>query len=116
MFLRLSIEGAIGVYVLIATGTGVPVINIDKNCREAVKDIAAIFGADTKVSVENCVRSEEEARQQIIKNWAKYPAADKRLCVQTADYNASYVQWLTCLEMEAFVRVSRNPTPKGKAQ
>jgi len=116
MLFRLSIEGAIGLYVLIAAGTGVPLINIDKNCREGVKDIVAIFGSNTKASVENCVRSEQEARQQIIKNWAKYPAADKRICVNTADYNASYVQWLTCLEMEAFVRVSRRSTPKGKTE
>jgi hypothetical protein len=116
MLLGSAIEGAIGLYVLVAAGTGLPTINIEKNCRETVKYIVAIFGKDTAVTVESCVRSEQEARQTILKSWAKYPAPDKRLCVNTADYNASYVQWLTCLEMEAFVRVSRRPTPKGKTE
>jgi hypothetical protein len=111
MLLRSSLEGAIGLYVLIAAGTGLPTIDIDRNCRETV----AIFGKDSTVTLENCLKSEKEARQQILKNWAKYPAPDKRLCVNAADYNASYVQWLTCLQMEEFVRVSRRRTPKGNA-
>jgi hypothetical protein len=53
------------------------------------------------------MRSEQEARQQIVKNWAKYPASDKRLCVNTADYNASYVQWLNLKNKQLIAKGSR---------
>jgi hypothetical protein len=50
---------------------------------------------------------EQGAREQLIKNWATYPASDKTRCVQSMDYSPSYVEWLTCAEMARDVRKTR---------
>ncbi len=39
--------------------------------------------------------------------WATYPAEDKSRCVQTELYLPSYVEWITCLEMERDARKMR---------
>jgi hypothetical protein len=54
-----------------------------------------------------CVRGEEAARQQLTKDWGTYKAADKTLCVQPKVYLPSYMEWLTCLEMERDVTKAR---------
>src|SRR5262245_2750722 len=55
-----------------------------------------------------CVpRVEQKAREQIIKDQATYSSADKRRCMRTGVYLPSYVEWLTCLEMERDVRKMR---------
>ena len=50
--------------------------------------------------------SEQKAREQLVKDWAQYAAADKSRCVQSGSkvYLPSYIEWLTCLEMEIAVR------------
>ena len=46
----------------------------------------------------------QKARDQIVKDRATYAAADKVQCMRTDVYLPSYVEWLTCLEMERDVR------------
>jgi hypothetical protein len=54
--------------------------------------------------------SEQKARDQIVKDLATYSSADKALCMKTGVYLPSYVEWLTCLEMERDVRkMDREP-------
>ena len=50
--------------------------------------------------------SEQKAREQIIRDWAQYAPADRTRCVQAGAkvYLPSYVEWLTCLEMETAVK------------
>ena len=43
----------------------------------------------------------------LVKDRATYSSADKALCMKTAVYLPSYVEWLTCLEMERDVRKER---------
>ena len=42
-----------------------------------------------------------------VKDQATYSSADKKLCMRTDVYLPSYVEWLTCLEMERDVRKER---------
>jgi hypothetical protein len=58
-----------------------------------------------------CLDSEQKAREQIIKDQATYSSADKRRCMRTSVYLPSYVEWLTCLEMERDVRKMRQGEP-----
>ena len=51
-----------------------------------------------------CIESENKARDQIIKGWSTFQASDREGCIQTRVYLPSYVEWLTCLEMERDVR------------
>jgi len=52
-------------------------------------------------SSDRCVQSETAAHDDLAKQWAQFPAADRARCVQLATTSRmlSYVQVLTCLEM-----------------
>ena len=86
----------------------VPTIDARKGCEAAEKDFAAIFGPNNPASLGSCLRQEEEARQQIVNNWTKYPASDRQKCIDTTVYQPSYVEWITCLEMYRDVRSLNN--------
>jgi hypothetical protein len=83
-----------------AQSSGVPTADIATTCRTSEKALVAIFGAATQQNFESCMNSEKEARAQIVKNWTSYPAGGRQRCVNTTGYMPSYVEWLTCLEME----------------
>jgi hypothetical protein len=103
----------VGMYVLVATSGGVPRIDIESNCQATEKTIQDIFGDSTGITVGNCMRQENAAREDMLKDWASYTAADKAHCAQPKGYNPSYVEWLTCFEMQRDVRQLRleNPVP-----
>jgi hypothetical protein len=46
-----------------------------------------------------CLSDEEEARKQLVKEWASYPALARSQCVKTAEYLPGYVEWLSCIQM-----------------
>jgi hypothetical protein len=106
------IEGVVGMCVLIATASAVPTVDIATTCRKSAKAVVAILGTETAVTYENCMRQELDGRQQLIKTWAKYPTPDRQHCVNTERYMPSYVEWLTCLEMNGDLREMRKSTPK----
>ena len=39
------------------------------------------------------------ARDQLVKDWASYPALAKSRCAKPQEYLPGYVEWLTCIEM-----------------
>jgi hypothetical protein len=90
-----------------AASSGVPTANIAITCQTSVKALIAIFGTETQQNFQSCMNSEKEAREQIVKNWQKFPAGARQRCVNTTGYMPSYVEWLTCLEMEQQVNETR---------
>ena len=58
-----------------------------------------------------CLSSEQRARDQLIKDWSTYSSVDRARCVRLAVYLPSYVEWLTCLEMERDVRKMKTDQP-----
>jgi hypothetical protein len=85
----------------------VPTVDIAITCRTSEKALIAIFGAETQQTFESCMTSENDARAQIVKNWQNFPAGGRQRCVNTTGYMPSYVEWLTCLEMEQQVNELR---------
>jgi hypothetical protein len=86
----------------------IPHINIEETCRAAGR---AMGGSTTEQDRNACLDSAQKAREQIIKDQATYSSADKRRCMRTGVYLPSYVEWLTCLEMERDVRKMRLGEP-----
>jgi hypothetical protein len=78
------------------TGDQVPALNVEPTCQ-GTETTAAGFGRGPDV----CRRAELEARDKLAKQWADFPAPDRRRCIQLATMTniPSYVQVLTCLEM-----------------
>ena len=84
----------------------VPTINVQETCRTAAA-VTVSLGTPGVDDVKICMDSENKARDQIIKDWGSYPASDRAQCVQTRYYLPSYVEWLTCFEMNKVVRDAR---------
>jgi len=83
----------------------VPTVDIQKTCQAAAGVMVSLLGGGTTdQDVKGCLDSEQKAREQIIKDQATYSAVDKSRCMRTTVYLPSYVEWLTCLEMERDVR------------
>ena len=83
----------------------VPFIDIQKTCKAAAGAMVRLMGGTTnEQDINACLDSEQKARDQIVKDRATYAAADKAQCMRTDVYLPSYVEWLTCLEMERDVR------------
>ena len=85
----------------------VPRLEVEAACRAAA-------GADPRVPYDaaRCLKSESDARDQLVGKWTTFPAADRTLCTQTATMGgtASYVELITCLELKQDVaRTPRDP-------
>ena len=82
-----------------------PTVDIQKTCQAAAGVMVSLLGGSTTdQDVKGCLDSEQKAREQIIKDRATYSAVDKSRCMRSDVYLPSYVEWLTCLEMERDVR------------
>jgi hypothetical protein len=87
----------------------VPNFDVKKACREAT------------IGVDACVTDEEAARQILIGKWSDFPARDKSSCAEelrTVDRSASYIDLLSCLQIDADNRkpLSAGATSKPKAR
>ena len=94
-----------GLFAGVAQAQVVPTINVQETCRAAAGVMANLLAGSTgQNDVAICVDSENKARDQINKDWGTYTASDRAGCVQAAGYLPSYVEWLTCFEMNKSVR------------
>src|SRR5215831_12629169 len=92
----------------------VPSIDIQRTCQSAAGAMVSLMGGTTtEQDINACLDSEQKARDQIVKDRATYSAADKKQCMRTDTYLPSYVEWLTCLEMERDVRKMERPQQFG---
>jgi hypothetical protein len=102
MFLRLT--ALIIGFSVISAAADAPRINIEAACSASVKAVIEAVGDKTAVTMENCLNQERGALTQMDKDWATYTAADREQCIHPREYNPSYVEWLTCLEIKRDVR------------
>jgi len=79
-----------------AQASDVPTLNVRPTCTPIGND--KTFPIDT----DRCLKSEQDARDQLTREWASFPAAHRSLCTQTAKMGgmASYVALIVCLEMK----------------
>jgi ElaB/YqjD/DUF883 family membrane-anchored ribosome-binding protein len=86
----------------------VPNINIQDTCRAAAGVMVNLMGGSTSQNdVQICLETENKARQQLLKDWSTFTASDREGCIQANVYLPSYVEWLTCFEMNKSVREAR---------
>jgi hypothetical protein len=97
MFLRVaSILAAAQLVITVANE--IPRFNIDATCRA---DAAASASIALSQTVAACKQDEQNARDQLVKQWAQFRPSDRATCASLAsEADAdSYVELLTCLEM-----------------
>ena len=86
----------------------VPTINIQETCRAAAGVMVNLMGGSTTENdIKICVETENKAHDQIVKDWSTYQASDRQGCIDTRAYLPSYVEWLTCFDMNKVVREAR---------
>src|SRR3981189_1076095 len=90
-----------------ASARGFPTIDIQKTCRASGDANGAAHGQSAN---DGCLNSERAARDAIVKQWKEFLSADKTSCIRPDVYLPSYVEWLTCLELQRDVRrLSKQP-------
>src|SRR5262245_47677181 len=94
-----------------AAPANVPTVDIATTCRESEKAITSIFGPGSLQTFDSCMKQEKDARAEIVKNWRNFPAGGRQRCINTTGYMPSYVEWLTCLEMEQSLEALRKNNP-----
>jgi hypothetical protein len=93
-----------------AAAKRMPTLNVRPSC-EAVAARAAmeqIQGSNVR-DVASCMRSENDARDQLAKEWAQFPRGDQQRCTSVTKTGGipSYVELLGCLERHRDVRSYR---------
>src|SRR6516225_9765911 len=109
---------AIGPSIALAQSDEIPTLDVRPVCRGI-----ALQSADPGVgqggqaeTLQRCIESEKEVREQLKKRWGEFSAADKRHCVALAKTGgeSSNTELLTCLEMARDVRVLRSAAEAPK--
>lgn len=111
MTIRQATAAALFVLALAApalAADGVPRLNVGPTCHPIDRSDKSI-----QIDTERCLKTESDAREQLVRQWADFPAADRSLCTQTATLTsmASYVDLITCLEMKR--DVAKLPADRG---
>jgi len=78
----------------------VPKFDIARECR---------FEGGSKPMQERCATDERQARDQLQTEWTQFSPSAKNQCNQetSSDGTPSYVEFLTCLQMERDVKASK---------
>jgi hypothetical protein len=90
-------EAMVVMFLLAALGASIPQADIDRICESAKVDS---LPEDRVTAMRGCVGDETSARDQLRREWGRYSAADKNNCASTPGMQFSYVELLTCLEMQ----------------
>ena len=116
-FLSIAIASQLGSPLVIRVADLVPVIDVERTCKEAAatdKDMNLALGQP----VENCMRDENAARQQLAGVWSTYPASVRDRCTAEATLAGvgSYVDLLTCMQMTDSAKLSPTPALRGASR
>jgi hypothetical protein len=89
-------------------GGGPPVLQVGPSCEAAGRG-AVVLGRNK----EACLADENQALTTLKQNWSKYAASDKTLCMGMVSTGgpASYVELLSCLEINRDARDIQNADP-----
>jgi hypothetical protein len=82
----------------IAVADAVPKFDIVRECQ---------VEGGTKEMEQRCTEDETKARDQLDAEWIQFSSSAKRQCIgeTSIDDTASYVEFLTCLQMERDARI-----------
>src|SRR5580700_8184362 len=73
----------------LAKDSGPPDIDIQTTCRQSANAMSSLTGNDTQ-DFDACISDEQAAHDQLIKNWATYPALAKSACLKPKEFLPGY--------------------------
>jgi hypothetical protein len=94
--------------ILSARSDDIPTLDVNPVCH-GIATQGELEAGLQQVSFQQCVKSEQEVREQIKKEWSTFSTADKSHCVALAKTGgeSSYTELITCMEMARDVRKLR---------
>src|SRR5215468_7705024 len=97
-----------------ARSDDVPTLDVRPVCRGIAMQGELEEGLQ-QTSFQQCVRSEQDTREQLKKEWSTFTTADKSDCVALAKTGgeSSYTELITCMEMARDVRKLHEDQQKG---
>jgi hypothetical protein len=102
---------ALGAHLFMPVADSVPVLNVEPVCQGIAQQGGVSFH-DPAIAKEkqDCIQSEKEVRDELVKQWSSFSATDRTSCESEARMggDSSYTELLTCLEMARDVRSLRN--------
>jgi hypothetical protein len=94
---------ALVTHLAVAIADEVPHFDLEPVCRGVARQggLALEPGQSARRDFESCTQSEMAIREQLVKQWLTFKAADKANCIgeATAGGMPSYTDLLTCLQM-----------------
>ena len=115
--ISIALVSQFGSPLVIPVGDRMPVINVEKTCKDS-------FAADKAGGIvlaqplENCLRDENDAKQQLDPVWLTYPAPLRERCEKEATLlgEGSYVDLLTCIQMSDPAKITPAMNLRGASK
>jgi hypothetical protein len=76
----------------------IPNADPNKICQSAK---TTVLPEDQSSAFQSCVTDEQAARDELRQKWSQFPAAARATCAEPESVPVSYVEMLTCLEMQS---------------
>jgi hypothetical protein len=107
---RLTLVLALAALPASAALAEVPSLNVQATCRAT-----PAVNLDQQATYDNCMRSENAARDRLGKTWPKMRADWRSTCLKTTTLGGipSYVELLTCVEMREAAANGQSGAPSG---
>ena len=86
------------VLIVMLLAASVPNVDPQKICQNAR---TAALPEDKESAFDSCVHDEQAAREQLQQKWGKFSANARATCAEPQASMTSYVEMLTCLEMQS---------------
>jgi hypothetical protein len=89
--------------LVVAVADQVPKFDIARSCK---LDQAATAGVSVDQPLNRCIGDEQQAQQQLERQWSKFPTANRAQCssFEVIGDTPSYVSLLTCLQMDRIAK------------
>jgi hypothetical protein len=87
--------------LVIAVADTVPELNVERSCRAQASRTNPLGSGALGGTAEDCLRSEQAARDKLRTEWSQFSTAVRQRCTSTSTMGGepSYVELLTCLEI-----------------
>ena len=99
----MPVTGIVTAIVILVAADRVPAFNVEPFCRAVAMRAAPVGDKDV------CLRQEQEAHDQLVRQWTQFPVADRSYCEQLTltGSDPTYTELLTCLELQRDARSLR---------
>jgi hypothetical protein len=85
------------VLAAVVSTSSIPALDISTGCKPASPM------EDQDINYKSCMQDEEATKQKLAKEWGSYPVAARQECVSDrSSLVDSYVELLTCIEMQTW--------------